>query len=149
MLAGALAASAPAEHPDLLTTLDDAAVLKPPLGKLLVQSVDYFRAFLDDPFVFGQIAAAHALSDLYAMGAEPWTALAIASVPYRLVRKMRADLSAMLQGATEILRARRLRPGRRTQRGGAEPALGFAVSGLVDSGKFLRKGGLHPAISLS
>ena len=82
VLAGALATLPRVETPDLLTTLDDAAVLKPPLGKLLVQSVDHFRAFLDDPFVFGQIAAAHALSDLYAMGADPWTALAIASVPY-------------------------------------------------------------------
>jgi selenide,water dikinase len=127
---------------------DDAAVLKPPLGKLLVQSVDHFRAFLDDPFVFGQIAAAHALSDLYAMGAEPWTALAVASVPYASGQKMRDELSAMLQGASEILRHAGC-----TLIGGhsaeaAEATLGFAVTGLVDSGKILRKAGLQPGDQL-
>ena len=148
VLAGALATLPPAEHPDLLTTLDDAAVLNPPPGKLLVQSVDHFRAFLDDPFVFGQIAAAHALSDLYAMGAAPWTALAIASVPYASSRKMRTELSAMLQGATEILRADgcALVGGHSAE--ASETALGFAVSGLVDSGKILRKGGLQPGDQL-
>lgn len=144
VLAGALASLPVVETPDLLTTLDDAAVLKPPLGKLLVQSVDHFRAFLDDPFVFGQIAAAHALSDVYAMGAEPWTALAIASVPYASGQKMRAELSAMLQGASEVLRAAgcALVGGHSAE--AAELALGFSVTGLVDSGKILRKAGLQP-----
>ncbi|MGD0102469.1 MAG: selenide, water dikinase SelD [Rhodopila sp.] len=148
VLAGALATLPRAESPDLLTTLDDAAVLKPPLGKLLVQSVDHFRAFLDDPFVFGQIAAAHSLSDLYAMGAQPWTALAIASVPFGPSRKMRADLSAMLQGATDILRADgcALVGGHSAE--ASEAALGFAVTGLVDSGKIMRKGGLQPGDQL-
>jgi selenide,water dikinase len=148
VLAGALATLSRTDNPDLLTTLDDAAVLKPPLGKLLVQSVDHFRAFLDDPFVFGQIAAAHALSDLYAMGAEPWTALAIASVPYASSRKMRAELSAMLQGATEILRADgcALVGGHSAE--ASETALGFSVTGLVDSGKILRKAGLQPGDQL-
>jgi selenide,water dikinase len=110
----------------------------------LVQSVDHFRAFIDDPFIFGQIAAAHALSDLYAMGAEPWTALAIASVPYASSQKMRADLSAMLQGATEILRADgcALVGGHSAE--ASEAALGFSVTGLAESGKILRKGGLQP-----
>ena len=148
VLAGALATLPRVESPDLLTTLDDAAVLKPPLGKLLVQSVDHFRAFLDDPFVFGQIAAAHALSDLYAMGAEPWTALAIASVPYASSQKMRAELSAMLQGATEVLRADgcALVGGHSAE--ASETALGFSVTGLVDSGRILRKGGLQPGDQL-
>ena len=148
VLAGALATLPRGDNPDLLPTLDDAAVLKPPLGKLLVQSVDHFRAFLDDPFVFGQIAAAHALSDLYAMAAQPWTALAIASVPYAASRKMRAELSAMLQGASEILRADgcALVGGHSAE--AAETALGFSVTGLVDSGKVLRKAGLQPGDQL-
>ncbi len=148
VLAGALATLPRDQNPDLLKTLDDAAVLQPPLGKLLVQSVDHFRAFLDDPFVFGQIAAAHALSDLYAMGAEPWTALAIASVPYAASQKMRAELAAMLQGATEVLRADgcALVGGHSAE--ASETALGFAVTGVVDSGKIMRKGGLQPGDQL-
>ena len=143
VLAGALATLRGPDAPDLLTGLDDAAVVKPPLGKLLVQSVDHFRAFIDDPFVFGQIAAAHALSDLHAMGAEPWTALAIASVPYASSGKMRADLAAMLQGATGVLRGDGC-----TLVGGhsaeaAEAALGFSVTGIVEAGRVLRKSGLQ------
>ena len=144
VLAGALASLPRVESPDLMTVRDDAAVLKPPLGKLLVQSVDHFRAFLDDPFVFGQIAATHALSDLYAMGAEPWTALAIASVPYASGAKMRADLAAMLQGASEVLQAAgcALVGGHSAE--ASEAALGFAVTGLAEAGKILRKKGLQP-----
>ena len=144
VLGGALSQLPAGEGPNLLKTPDDAAVLKPPLGKLLVQSVDHFRAFLDDPFVFGQIAAAHALSDLHAMAAEPWAALAIASVPYASSRKMREELAAMLQGATQVLRADgcALVGGHSAE--ASETALGFSVTGLVESGKILRKAGLQP-----
>lgn len=148
VLSAALSSLPATVSPDLLTTLDDAAVLKPPLGKLLVQSVDHFRAFLDDPFIFGQIAAAHALSDLFAMGATPWTALAIASVPYASADKMRAELSAMLRGATEVLRAEgcALVGGHSAE--ASETALGFSVTGVVESGKILRKAGLQPGDQL-
>ena len=143
VLAGALATLPPADGPNLIAARDDAAVTKPPLGKLLVQSVDYFRAFIDDPFTFGRIAAAHALSDLYAMGAEPWTALAIAAVPYASGAKMRAELSAMLQGATEVLQADgcALVGGHSAE--ADEAALGFSVTGLVEPGRVLRKAGLR------
>jgi selenide, water dikinase len=148
VLAGALASLPRPDGPDLLAMRDDGAVLKPPVGKLLVQSVDHFRSFLDDPFMFGQIAAAHALSDLHAMGAMPWTALAIASVPYGPGHKMRADLSAMLQGAMEVLQADGCLLAGGHSAEAAEPALGFSVTGLVDSGRVLRKGGLQPGDQL-
>ena len=146
VLAGALAGLDGTRSPDLLIGLDapdDAAVLRPPPGKLLVQSVDHFRAFIDDPYVFGQIAAAHALSDLHAMGARPWTALAVASVPYASGAKMRADLRALLQGATEVLSADgcALIGGHSSE--ASEIALGFAVTGLAEQQQVLRKGGLR------
>jgi selenide, water dikinase len=122
---------------------DDAAVMLPPAGMAVVQSVDHFRAFIDDPFVFGEIAAAHALSDLHAMGAQPWTALAVASVPYTSGDKMRTELSDMLHGATGVLAADGcvLVGGHSAE--AAEPALGFAVTGLADPANLLRKSGLQ------
>ncbi len=148
VLAGALASLPPGPTADQVIGLDardDAAVLRPPPGKLLVQSVDHFRAFIDDPYVFGQIAAAHALSDLHAMGAQPWTALAVASVPYGPGAKMRADLSAMLLGATEVLNADGCALVGGHSGEAPESALGFAVSGLVEPNAILRKSGLRPS----
>jgi selenide, water dikinase len=149
---GATLADLPLTAPDGLLVgleaLDDAAVLKPPAGLAVVQSVDHFRAFIDDPFVFGEIAAAHALSDLYAMGATPWTALAIAAVPYMSGGRMRTDLSMMMQGATRVLTADGC-----TLVGGhsgeaLEASLGFAATGLVDPRRIWRKSGLQPGDAL-
>jgi selenide,water dikinase len=151
VLAGALADLPRIPNKDLVVGLeapDDAAVLRVPSGHLLVQSVDHFRAFLDDPFLFGQVAAAHALSDLHAMGARPWTALAVAAVPFGPGAKMRADLSAMLLGATQVLGEDGC-----TLVGGHsgeadEAALGFAVSGLAEPETLTRKSGLRPGDAL-
>jgi selenide,water dikinase len=146
VLAGALASLPRMRGADVLIGMDaadDAAVMAPPPGRLLVQSVDHFRAFLDDPFVFGQIAAAHALSDLHAMGARPWTAMAIAAVPYAESARMRAQLSEMLQGATEVLQAEGCALVGGHSGEGMEPSLGFAVSGLCEPGRLFRKSGLR------
>ena len=67
---------------------DDAAVIRVRADKLLVQSVDSFRAMIDDPYTFGRIAANHSLGNAYAMGAEPHTALAIATPPYAPAKKL-------------------------------------------------------------
>ena len=146
VLAGALAGLPTSPAPGQIVGLDapdDAAVLRVPEGQVLVQSVDHFRAFIDNPWVFGQVAAAHALSDLHAMGARPWTALAVASVPYGPGAKMRADLSAMLKGATEILAAEGCTLVGGHSGEGPEAALGFAVSGLADPANLTRKAGLR------
>lgn len=150
-LATALADLSAAPNRHLLIGLDeaeDAAALLPPPGQAVVQSVDHFRSFIDDPFVFGEIAAAHALSDLHAMGARPWTALAIAAVPFMRADKMRADLAAMMQGAAGVLAGDgcTLVGGHSAE--GAEAALGFAVTGLCPPDALWRKSALRPGDAL-
>src|SRR5579883_597332 len=122
---------------------DDAAMFEVPAGQALVQSVDFFRTFVDDPFVFGQIAAVHALGDVWAMGAKPHSALALAIVPAAAERLMEEDLFQMLSGARRVLDQAgcALIGGHSGE--GPEAALGFSVNGLVDPARALRKGGLR------
>ena len=127
---------------------DDAAVVQPPPGMAVVQSADHFRAFIDDPFVFGEIAATHALGDLHAMGAAPWTALAIAAVPAMPGAKMAEDLASMMQGAARVLAAEGCALVGGHSGEAAEPALGFSVTGLVDPARAWRKRGLRPGEAL-
>ncbi|HEY2531377.1 MAG TPA: selenide, water dikinase SelD [Xanthobacteraceae bacterium] len=127
---------------------DDAALVRPLPDKVLVHTVDYFRAFIDDPYVFGRIAANHSLADIYAMGGEPQTALAIATVPYSIESKVEDDLFQMMSGALGILNEAgcALVGGHSTE--GAELALGFAITGGVAENEALRKGGLAPGQAL-
>ncbi|MFO1162491.1 MAG: selenide, water dikinase SelD, partial [Reyranellaceae bacterium] len=122
---------------------DDAAMIEVPAGKALVQSVDFFRTFLDDPLIFGEVAAVHALGDVWAMGARPHSALALAVVPAAAERLMEEDLFQLLAGARRVLdRAGCALIGGHSGEG-PEAALGFSVNGLVDPAKALRKGGLQ------
>jgi selenide, water dikinase len=151
ILTRALGAIEPVARADVVVGLDapdDAAVVDTGGKRLSAHTVDYFRAIVDDPFTFGRIAANHALGDIYAMGAEPQTALAIATVPYGLEAKVEADLSQMMAGANDILcEAHCALVGGHTSEG-AELALGFAVNGLVERDAALRKGGLQPGDAL-
>jgi selenide,water dikinase len=127
---------------------DDAAVYRIPDGKLMVQSVDYFRAFIDDPFTFGKIAANHALGDLFAMGAEPQSVLAIATVPYGREVVVEQTLFDLMSGGLEIVNASgAVLTGGHTSEG-AELAFGLTVNGLIDQDRVLRKGGLQPGDAL-
>lgn len=129
---------------DLAIGPEDAAVLAPPPGKLLLQSVDYFPALISDPYLFGRIAANHCLGDLHATGAKPWTALALATVPSATDGKMREDLYQMLAGGqAELARAgARLVGGHSLE--GSELGLGFTVNGLAEDDAVRRKSGLGP-----
>ncbi|TAJ34614.1 MAG: selenide, water dikinase SelD [Reyranella sp.] len=123
---------------------DDAAMIEVPAGQALVQSVDFFRTFIDDPFAFGEVAAVHALGDVWAMGAKPHSALALAVVPAAAERLMEEDLFQMLSGARAVLdRAGCALIGGHSGEG-PEAALGFSVNGLVVATQALRKGGMKP-----
>ena len=137
------------QHADVLIGLndpDDAAVVRVPPGMAMVHSVDFFRAFIDDPYLFGKVAANHALGDLWAMGAQAHTATAIATVPAGLESQVEDVLFQMMSGALEVLnQAGCALVGGHTGEG-RELALGFAVNGLVrdDPAQILRKGGMRP-----
>jgi selenide, water dikinase len=123
---------------------DDAALVLLPGGPPLLQTVDFFRAMVGDPHLFGRIAATHALGDIYAMGGIPETALAIAALPPARPAITEHDLFHMLKGGTEVLEGAGavLIGGHSAE--AAEPALGFAVTGRPRPGRLLRKGGLKP-----
>ncbi|MDP1840531.1 MAG: selenide, water dikinase SelD [Reyranella sp.] len=146
-LSRVLARLGPSPFPGVAIGLDapdDAAMIEVPAGKALVQSVDFFRTFIDDPFIFGEVAAVHALGDVWAMGAKPHSALALAVVPAAAERLMEEDLFQMLSGARRVLDQAgcALIGGHSGE--GPEAALGFSVNGLVVATAALRKGGLKP-----
>src|SRR5437763_8348194 len=123
---------------------DDAALISFPGAPPLLQTVDFFRAMVDDPYLFGRIAATHALGDIYAMGGVPETALAIATLPPARPPIVEHDLFHMLKGGAEVLEAAGsvLVGGHSAE--AAELGLGFAVTGRTRPGRLLRKGGLRP-----
>jgi len=131
----------PADYPDLLVGLadpDDAAVWRLDDGRALVATTDFFTPVVDDAYDFGAIAAANALSDVYAMGGQPFLALNVAALP--------TDLPAELLG--EILRggAEKAREAGVVIAGGhtvqdKEPKYGLIVIGFVDPAHMITKGG--------
>ena len=119
-------------------TADDAGVYRLDEGRALVQTVDFFTPVVDDPFTYGQIAAANALSDVYAMGGRPLTALAIAGFPKDL------DIAILRQifsgGLDTLQRAGVSLLGGHTVQD-QEIKFGYAITGEVDPQRIWRNAG--------
>jgi selenide,water dikinase len=131
-------------NPNLLIGLDikdDAAVYRIADDLALVQTVDFFPPIVDDPYTFGAIAAANALSDVYAMGGRPILALAIAGFPEDLPA---ATISAILQGgADKVAEAGAVVAGGHTVID-QEPKYGLCVTGLVHPDHITAKARAQP-----
>ncbi len=127
-------------------TADDAGVYRWPGAEGLVQTVDFFTPIVDDPYVFGQIAAANALSDVYAMGGTPVTALAIAGFPKKGLES--AVLDGIFRGGYDKLREAdvALLGGHTVQ--DAEVKFGYAVTGTIDPDRIWTNAGARPGDEL-
>jgi len=82
---------------------EDAALIQLPDGRILLQSLDFIKAFTLDPFLFGKIATNHSLSDIYAMGVQAHSALALAGLPFSEREYSRQQLRELMLGCTEAL----------------------------------------------
>lgn len=138
------AISRAADFPDLLvglTAADDAAVYRLNDRQAVVSTVDFFPPIVDDPYDFGAIAAANALSDIYAMGGEVLFAINLVAFPDSLDM---AILQEILRGGAEkVAEAGAIIAGGHSVKD-KEPKYGLAVTGLIDPEKVRRKGGARP-----
>lgn len=125
---------------------DDAALIRMSAGDVAV-SCDGFRAMIDDPYRFGRIGAHHALNDLFAMGATPGFALALATVPAMGDALMEEDLFQMMSGALAVFREHGVDLVGGHSAEGAELGIAFSVTGTLQATP-LTKGGLSAGEAL-
>jgi selenide,water dikinase len=127
-------------------TFDDAGVYRLDRHRALVQTVDFFTPIVDDPFSYGQIAAANSLSDIFAMGGRPLTALNIVGFPADLVRPrvissiLRGGFAKAAEVGCVIIGGHSIR--------NPEPIYGLAVTGLVDVRRVTSNSNARPGDSL-
>ena len=117
---------------------DDAGVYLIGPGQALVQTVDFFTPMVDDPYTFGQIAATNSLSDVYAMGGQPRTSLALVCFPEKadlaiLERILAGGLSKMIEAGCSVIGGHSVRD--------EEMKFGYSVTGLIDPTRVLKNGG--------
>ena len=124
------------------SSADDAGVYRLNASQALVQTVDFFTPIVDDPYTYGQIAAANALSDVYAMGGRPLTAMNILGVPIDLVPP--ETIAQILRGgAAKVKEAHCTLVGGHTIRN-PEPVYGLSVTGLVNPKRMMTNAGARP-----
>ena len=132
------------DYPSLLAGLespDDALVWALDGERALVQTADFFPPVVDDPYAFGAIAAANALSDVYAMGATPLFALNLVGFPDDVDPRILTEI--LRGGAEKVKEAGAVIAGGHTVTD-KEPKYGLAVTGIVHPKRLLRKGGARP-----
>ena len=127
-------------------TADDAGVYRIDRDRALVQTVDFFTPIVDDGFLYGQIAAANALSDVYAMGGRPLTAMNILGVPTAAVPP--EVINAILRGGSaKVIEAKCALVGGHTIQN-PEPIYGLSVTGIVSPKRLLTNAGARAGDSL-
>jgi selenide,water dikinase len=124
---------------------DDAAVWRLDAERGLVVTTDFFTPVVDDPYDYGSIAAANSLSDVYAMGGQPFLALNVAALPVELPIEVNAEI--LRGGAEKAREAGVVIAGGHTVKD-KEPKYGLVVIGFVHLEKMLTKGGLRPGDAL-
>ena len=124
-------------------TTEDASLIKLDDGRILVQSIDQIKAFVNDPWIFGRIATNHCLSDIYAMGCEPHSALAVVGIPFAAKDFSRAQLKELMLSCTEALNEHNcaLVGGHSSE--SEDLHFGLCVNGFIDEEKLLTKGGMQ------
>lgn len=143
-LAGILEALPKFQDPDLLVgieTSDDGAIYKVTDDVAVIQTLDFFTPVVDDPYTFGQIAAANALSDIYAMGGEPKVALNIVAWPNCVNPKLLGQI--MAGGADKVKEAGAVLAGGHSIQDD-EPKYGLSVTGFVHPDKIFKNCGAKP-----
>ncbi|MBR4741921.1 MAG: selenide, water dikinase SelD, partial [Desulfovibrio sp.] len=127
---------------------EDAAVLTIPPNHAIVQTVDILTPVVNDPFQFGRIAAANAISDVYAMGGTPWCAMNIACFPNEMAETQKEILIAMLKGGKSALdEASAVLAGGHTLQD-EEIKYGLAVTGIIDPNHIAANDKLRPNLIL-
>lgn len=127
---------------------EDTSAILVPAGRALLQSVDHFPALFDDPLRLGRVATLHALSDLFAKGAQAHSALMTAVIPYAGGALQERDLGELLRGVVEELnRAGAVLIGGHTIEG-TDLAIGLTVNGTAEITELMRKGGLREGDAL-
>lgn len=139
----------PIDNPNVLLGIaagDDAGVYRISETQALVQTVDVFTPCVDDPYLFGQIAAANSVSDVYAMGGKPVTALSIIGFP---IDELDGDImETMLRGAIEKLQEADCPVIGGHSINDEEIKLGFAVTGLINPKLIVQRNGAQPGDAL-
>lgn len=132
------------DHPQILVGLsapDDAAVCQIDASRAIISTADFFPPVVDDPYDFGAIAAANALSDVYAMGGRPLMAINLVAWPDDLDRVILAEI--MRGGADKVRESGAVIAGGHSI-SDAEPKYGLSVTGEVNPGQIIHKSGARP-----